>query len=467
MGARSLFIVSFVCACGDGAGSSRTVEVDGAADGEAQGDEVREVDVALDTGEATEVDAALDSGGGPEVDTVADTGAASEDDTVADTGAGPELDAALDLGETPEVDAAEDTADVPASAALPIAFFYQDVAPTGNRVRVGKTSDGLVIDGFDRDAVSWTVFGQTQVFGDPVFSRLANGRWAMSATASPQDPRGPFALLYYEADCPLGVPAPSSPAVRAITASEAPGCRRSRETGMAKASQLFAAYGSTWMFISNMGSVLLLRVSGGDGGASALSSVCFLPEVVASRDDLAVGDATVVLASGVEGPIGDGATSGPLLLSDAAIARRADGTWVLFVKGVSRALGCAGGGLCELCARGIYRATSDDLVTWSALERVAYRASVPDSVTAPDGTVWLYWQEFGAACDAEDLQLAARAPILAARELTDGSLSPPVPVRFPEEPFETDSRLHYPTNANPVALPDAAAAAAFEACLSP
>jgi hypothetical protein len=37
-------------------------------------------------------------------------------------------------------------------------------------------------------------------------------------------------------------------------------------------------------------------------------------------------------------------------------------------------------------------------------------------------------------------------------------------VSFLREAFETDSRLHYPTNANPVRLPDAAAKTALDAC---
>lgn len=393
-----------------------------------------------------------------------------------DDAAGPGSEAEVALPDTaPAADSAsapdaageevEGELDAPAPMPLPMAFFYQDVAPTGNRVRIGATRDGLEIDSIDRDAATWTVFGATQVFGDPVFSRLGNGRWAMTATASPDDPRGGFALLYYEDDCPMGVPAPGASAIRAIRASNAAGCRPSEATGMAKASQLFSAYGSTWMFISNSGAIDLLRVSADDQGAGDLAAVCFLSGPLTSRDALVVGAAAVVLPVRVVGPIGDGTTTGPLLLSDAATARRADGTWVLFVKGISEAVGCSGGGLCELCNRGIYRATSSDLVTWSSLERVAFRASVPDAVTLPDGRVWLYWQDFTPACEAEDLHLAARAPIVAAYEGDDFTLSPPAPIRFVDEPFETDTRLHYPTNANPVALPDAAAASAFETCL--
>lgn len=436
MRARSLLVFSLVWGCGDGGPSSSPADV------------VAGPDAIEDAAEATP--------------SIPDSAAVPDaiEDAVEVTPSTPDSAAAPDA----TADATEDATEVAPSAPLPVAFFYQDVAPTGNRVRVGATRDGIEIDSRDRDAATWTVFGQSQVFGDPVLSRLANGRWALTATASPEDPRGPFALLYYEADCPLGVPSPGSPAIRAIVAGEAEGCRRARETVMAKTSQIFAAYGSAWMFVSNMGSVQLLRVSDDEGGAGALGAICFVSSPAATREALAVGDATVVLASGVEGPIGDGTTSGPLLFSDAAIARRADGTWVLFVKGVSRALGCSGGGLCELCNRGVYRATSDDLLRWSALERVAFRASVPDAVTTPGGTVWLYWQDFGPACDTQDLQSAARAPIRAAFEQPDGALSTPIAVRFPEEPFETDPSLHYPTNANPVALPDAAAAAAFEAC---
>lgn len=40
-------------------------------------------------------------------------------------------------------------------------------------------------------------------------------------------------------------------------------------------------------------------------------------------------------------------------------------------------------------------------------------------------------------------------------------------VTFAGEAFETNTQLHYPTNANPVRLPDTAAKSSLEACLRP
>jgi hypothetical protein len=45
-------------------------------------------------------------------------------------------------------------------------------------------------------------------------------------------------------------------------------------------------------------------------------------------------------------------------------------------------------------------------------------------------------------------------------------LGSPTAITFPKEAFETNRNLHYPTNANPILLPDANALAALNACLS-
>ncbi|MCC6622064.1 MAG: hypothetical protein IT385_12450 [Deltaproteobacteria bacterium] len=37
----------------------------------------------------------------------------------------------------------------PATSPLPLVFFYQDVAPTGNRVRVGSSQDGVTVSSRD------------------------------------------------------------------------------------------------------------------------------------------------------------------------------------------------------------------------------------------------------------------------------------------------------------------------------
>jgi hypothetical protein len=89
---------------------------------------------------------------------------------------------------------------------------------------------------------------------------------------------------------------------------------------------------------------------------------------------------------------------------------------------------------------------------------------VPDAGVDPDGNVRLYWQNFAQACDGQDLQLAARAPITGAVEQANGTLGTPANVAFQGEAFESNTQLHYPTNGNPVLLPSAAAKTAFDAC---
>src|SRR6185369_2854451 len=129
-------------------------------------------------------------------------------------------------------------------------------------------------------------------------------------------------------------------------------------------------------------------------------------------------------------------------VSDVAIARRRDATWVLFVKGIALPAGCQAGQLCELCARSIYRTTSADLITWSPLEKMVEQASVPDAGVDADGDVRLYWQNFAPACAAQNLQLSARAPITGAAEQANGALSTTVNVTFPAEAFEANAQLH-------------------------
>lgn len=333
------------------------------------------------------------------------------------------------------------------------AFFFQDVAPTGNAVRAGTTGDQRVVQSSGVDVLHWQVLGgQARVYGDPVFSRLANGRWTMTAGTGNNDPRGARTLLYHEADCPQV----DAAAVVAIGASTAPACDATGGLAMAKVSRVFEVDGSPYLFSLAGGKVVLVRLGDGVRTAKDLTSVCVRRTRAASLSELGWGEATVVV---------DSTLAAGLLVSDSAVARRRDGTWVLFVKGIPSGVGCAGGGLCELCARNIYRTTSRDLVTWSALEKVVERASVPEAFTAPDGSVWLYWQSFAETCDAQDLRLAARAPIRGAAEDASGVLGAPVAVVFQGEASQTDTRLHYPTNANPIPLPDAAAEASLLACL--
>lgn len=194
------------------------------------------------------------------------------------------------------------------------AFFFQDVTPSGNAVRAGFTTDGRVVESSGVNVLSWQVFGQAQVYGDPVFSRLSNGRWAMTATTSLQDPRGALALQYHEAQCPRVVDS----AVRVLANTQSAACEAASATAMAKTSQVFEADGIRYLFTMVGAKIYLVRLSDATRGASDLTSICIRKSRAATLSELQWGEATVVLdATQVPG----------LLLSDTGVARRADGTW--------------------------------------------------------------------------------------------------------------------------------------------
>ncbi len=333
------------------------------------------------------------------------------------------------------------------------ALFYQNVGMGMNAVRVGSTADGATVKSYGVDVVSWAQGPMIKnAYGDPVISRLSSGRWAMTAWTGPGDSRGPFRLLYHEGDCPKVDDA----AVIALGPESGPGCIPAPNLMMSKGSQVFAAEGGNYLFLMNGGRVYLAHLADDTHPATALTTVCLRQQRAATLAELAVGQATEVL-----GPM----EVGSLLLSDTGIARRNDGTWVLFVKGITPQMGCQGGQLCELCNRKVHRSTSADLLTWSPLEAVVDKASIPEASVGPGGEVRLYYQDFADTCAAGDLKKAARAPISMMREDASGKLSAPEHLSFPDEGFETSMNLHYATNGNPVALPDAAAFAAFEGCL--
>ncbi len=348
------------------------------------------------------------------------------------------------------------TNNVQDSSTPELAFFYQYVGAFKdgageNAVRIGTSSDGVTVQSAGVDALDFVVSkDETDVYGDPVFSRLSNGNWAMTAWTGQADTRGAGRLLYHESACPVVDDA----AVIAIGSSSANGCSDTGGITGGKTSQIFEADDANYVFQMINGDIYMTYLSDASHSAANLDSICVLDSAVDSLSELAYGESTLTL------------NEDNLLLSDTAMGRRTDGTWVLFVKGIEKEVGCSGGGLCELCARGIYRTTSSDLIHWSDLEKVVEQASVPEATTTVDGTVWLYWQDFTNTCTAQDLMLGSIAPISAAYELPDSyELSDPVTVSFPDEPFETDDKIHYATNANPVMLPDQAAQDALAACL--
>jgi hypothetical protein len=332
------------------------------------------------------------------------------------------------------------------------AFFYQDVAPTGNAVRAGFTTDGHSITSYLTSVLTWQVIVPNgPIYGDPVISRLSTGRWLMTAGTVDNDPRGANALMIQESTCPTV----SQAAVRVLNRSTAATCEATGGLSMAKTSQAFNVNGSQYIFGMADAKIMLMRLTDATHSTADLTSICVRRTRAANFAALNWGEATIVI---------DSAQAPGLLLSDSGIARRRDGTWVLFVKGIASNVGCSGGNLCELCARAIYRSTSQDLITWTTLEKMVEPASVPDAGNSTDGTVWLYWQDFAPACAAQNLQLAARAPIRFATETSTGALSASTPITIPAETFEANTNLHYATNGNPVLLPDTAAKTAFDAC---
>ena len=335
-----------------------------------------------------------------------------------------------------------------------MAFFYQDVAPGGNSVKVGSTTDGRIIDTTGVSLLGWQPVGRlTTSYGDPVFSRLANGRWTMTAGTGAEDPRGNAQLMYHEAACPRV----DESAIRVIPSSSSAACLCARGMMIGKTTEMFSFDGAQYVFSTSELGIRLIKLADASRTAADLFAICHRRTPARTLAELAFGEATVVIDPGA---------APTLRLSDTALARRTNGTWVLFVKGYPASAACAAGSLCELCARSIYRATSPDLLNWSSLEKLVDQASVPEASTFPDGSVALYWQSFQETCAAQDLNLAARAPIRMAFETSTGAPGAPTAITFPKEAFETNRNLHYPTNANPILLPDPNALAALNACLA-
>ncbi len=350
----------------------------------------------------------------------------------------------------------------PTPSTSPIAFLYQTVGKMTNgvgenTVELGSTTDGTTVSSYGVTGLTWNIrIDKTEKYhyGDPVFSRLNDGTWTMTAWSGQNDPRGAAYLLYHESECPIV----DDDAVVAIGPSSEAGCQKVRGITMAKSSQVFDGPDGQYVFHMIGGEIFLAHLSTATQRAKELDSMCILSAPASSISELDYGESTKIIG---------GDDTQAMLLSDTAIARRSDGTWVLFVKGIKKDSGCeAGGGICELCARNIYRTTSTDLINWSDLEVVVEQASVPEATTMPDGTVRLYWQDFDDACTAQDQIVAGIAPISTAYELDESyELSEPEQVIFPDEPFQTNSKMHYATNGNPVFISDSAAFANFEACM--
>lgn len=351
-----------------------------------------------------------------------------------------------------------------------IAFLYQTVGSFvdgvgTNKVRAGYSEDGSRIDSYEVDALSWDVGPKVTTgmveYGDPVFSRLANGDWALTAWTNDGK------LVYGENNCPEI----DADDVITIDPSSKSTCSEKSPVTGGKSSQVFSLEENDYIFTMSGGEIYLNLLGDSKNKAIDLTSICVLKEPVDSLDELSYGESTSVIST--KETINDEHPTG-LLLSDTGIAQRSDGTWVLFVKGIDKEEGsaCTANTSCELCARNVYRTTSEDLIHWSDLDLVAEAASVPDASTMPDGRVQFYWQDFSIACESSDTnlqefqRLASRAPISTVYETgSDYALSEPEIIQFLDEDFETDQGIHYATNANPVLLPDSEALKAYEACM--
>lgn len=332
------------------------------------------------------------------------------------------------------------------------AFFYQTVNPTTSIVKAGATSDGKNMSTYNVE-VGYAK-ATTSSLGDPVWSRLSNGKWTMTGWAMDDKVHGSGGngMLYYEGSCPQVVESK----VKVLTASTASGCDSKMNPNMSKTSQIFDADGTNYILHQSGAEIYLTRLTDSTRGGSDLNNICMLSTPVSKLADLKWGEATKVISKTL---------SGGLLLSDVAIARRKDKTWVMFVKGIASDSGCVALSVCELCARGVYRSTSTDLITWTKPEKVVSQASVPDAATYADGSVWLYYQNFNEVCSKNDNKYGDRAPISGMYENSDLSMSSSINVKFSNEDFETNTSLHYPTNGNPIAIPDTAAMDALDACM--
>ncbi len=358
-----------------------------------------------------------------------------------DSGAPPDSNVDTDVPDTdvPDTDVADtDDTDIEALPAR-MAFFYQTVGNEDNAVMAGSTLDGFEIDSAGFTSIAWEgPMVADNRYSDPVVSRMPDGTWTVTSRSAPTDSHGAHLLMYSENSCPE-FPEIDDPNIHYLSALEGSECITQTRTLMAKTSQVFEADGEWYVFHAVESELWLAHLGNAEQRPTELAGLCFV-----DNDELpAVGQTERIYSDQAEG----------WLISDAAISRRTDGTWVLFIKGIEDGLCDTNGGLCELCGRQIFRTTSEDLVEWTALESVMTQASIPESTVDADGRVWLYWQDFTPACDAQDLFLANRAPISGAYEDAVGDLTSEGFVSFPEETFERDTNQHYATNSNPVRVP--------------
>jgi hypothetical protein len=143
-------------------------------------------------------------------------------------------------------------------------LFDGGVSPIN--IKAGITSDAVTIDSLpDGSVLSFVIPPTTtRVDGDPVFSRLPNGKFALTSWSVPGDPpdAGNY-LLYHEASCPQVVHAN----VKAIGPSHDAGCQNNTTLTSGKSSQIFANGDDTYLFHMLDGEILLAHI--GDATRSA------------------------------------------------------------------------------------------------------------------------------------------------------------------------------------------------------
>lgn len=335
---------------------------------------------------------------------------------------------------------------------IPQAYFYQYVGINAggyNAIRAGISEDFENVHFQNLTTIIWESGKENLGFGDPVWSLLPNKNWAFTAWRDPEDASGSKGLLYFDSPCPV-VEKDEVKNIQSYRAKS--GCVSNFNLTSGKTSQVLEHNGNTYVFHATGKDVFLAQLSDATNKAMDLDSLCVLETAVSDISSLSYGQTTKVFHNDT------------LFISDAAYAKRSDGTWVLFMKCINSTVKFDEASFDELCARKVYRSTSTDLINWSGLELAADSCSVPEATVTADGRVWLHYQDFSKACKTEDPADAAIAPISAIYELDDYSMSSPMKMIFTDDSFEYDESEHYATNGNPVFVDDPAVINNFIEC---
>lgn len=325
-----------------------------------------------------------------------------------------------------------------------IVGIYDDaVLEDLNGIRSGITNDGILIHTPSDYWVAWNPFGAREddpestlpQMEDPVFSQTSDGRFHLTASAG-RTTTEQGNITTGSAQCPL---------IKEVQTLSADECDETTQPlAIGKRSTIFETNGNRHIIFQGHKQEIKIANLGPADGSALPTSICSTQTRVDTIDELKPGQ-----FSSIE--LANAGTN--LVFSDMAIAQRTNNEWVLFAKGIrqEQIQATKTGDLIEECERGIYRLTSNDLLTWTAPEQVLTSVSLPETYTDASGRVWLYWMDFSQACENGSKNFN-RAPIMTAWENNDFTLADPVQVRFADELFESEEQLHYATNANPINL---------------